>query len=315
MVLAHNTLPLPIVGVFKVPKDMYNKLMGELLLFILGTFFGSFFNLVSDRVVTGESILYGRSRCDSCKKSLGAKNLLPVLSFLFQRGKSSCCKTPLSLYYPLSELMTGLAFAFAGKFSHIFTQGHIINYLLFVYIVVVLSFYIILFLTDAKYKIIPDSVVYSAIGVALLLLIVMSIVDLKMFRDQLLADDFGKYLIEAGFWHQRVIATVKQLLILLTSSIFISLFFISLILVTKGRGMGGGDVKLGFLIGIFNGFPNNVLAIFLGFLSGALYSLILIMLKRKKLKDVIAFGPFLIFGSLVAFVWGDFLIKWYFGLL
>ena len=78
--------------------------------------------------------------------------------------------------------------------------------------------------------------------------------------------------------------------------------------------MGGGDVKLGFLIGLFNGFPHNILAVFLGFLLGSLYSGFMILLNKKSLKDTIAFGPFLILGSIISFIWGQEIIFWYLNL-
>ena len=75
--------------------------------------------------------------------------------------------------------------------------------------------------------------------------------------------------------------------------------------------MGGGDVKLGFLIGLITGFPNVVVAIFLSFLTGAIYSLILILLRRKRFKEVVPFGPFLIFGCYLALFFGKIVINWY----
>ena len=95
----------------------------------------------------------------------------------------------------------------------------------------------------------------------------------------------------------------------------ISLFFLLLIFLTKGRGMGGGDVKLGFLIGLVNGFPLSVVAIFLGFLIGAMYSLLLVLFKKKSLKGTIPFGPFLIIGSYLTVFFGNFLFEWYLRLL
>jgi leader peptidase (prepilin peptidase)/N-methyltransferase len=75
--------------------------------------------------------------------------------------------------------------------------------------------------------------------------------------------------------------------------------------------MGYGDVKLGFLIGLVNGFPFGIIAIFLGFTLGAVYSLSLIAFKKKTMKDTIAFGPFLIMGSLLTFLFGPALWEWY----
>lgn len=284
------------------------------LIFVVGTLFGSFFNLISDRVVNGEPILFGRSRCDHCKKPLKSKNLIPFFSFLFQKGKSACCGEKISWVYPLSEALTGLAFVFAASFSGIVREINLINGMAFFYLVSVFSFYIILLLTDAKYRLLPDKIVYTAIVVTIIFIVTLTFLDLRAYYLKLSSDTFGQYLIEAGLWKSHVEIVYRRLLVMFASSFLISLFFLLLILITKGRGMGGGDVKLGFLIGIFNGFPGNVLAIFLGFLLGSVYSLVLIAFKKKGLKDTVAFGPFLIAGSVVAFVWGQQILDWYIGL-
>lgn len=285
------------------------------LVFALGTVFGSFLNLVADRVVSGEPILVGRSRCDVCRKHLSAKNLVPLFSFIFQKGKSACCNEKLSWTYPLSELMTGVLFLFAAHYSRVFSEFSLATVLVFIYLISTFCFFVVLFFADAKYHLLPDKIVYSAIFITLFFILLLSFVDLRTYYDKLLSYTFGQYLIKAGFWHNHMVLVFKRTLILIASSFFISLFFTLLILLTKGRGMGGGDVKLGFLIGLFNGFPGNILAVFLGFLFGSIYSLFLIALGRKKMKDTIAFGPFLILGSLIAFIWGDILINWYLSLV
>ncbi len=285
------------------------------LFFAFGTVFGSFLNLVSDRIVSGSSILFGRSVCDYCRNPLNPKNLIPLLSYFMQRGKSACCKKSLSWSYPISEFMTGSAFLFSAYYSKVLINFNFSTLLVCLYLLSVLSFFIILFFSDAKYRLLPDKIVYTAIFVTLLFILTLYLVDLKIYHDKLLVGTFGQYLIKAGFWKNHLFLVLKQFMVLIASSFFISFFFMTLIFITKGRGMGGGDVKLGFLIGLFNGFPGNVLAIFLGFLFGSLYSLLLISLKRKSIKDTIAFGPFLILGSIVAFVWGEQIIKWYLGFM
>ena len=285
------------------------------LFFALGTVFGSFLNLVSDRIISGSSILFGRSVCDYCRNPLNPKNLVPLFSYFFQRGKSACCKKSLSWSYPLSEFMTGAAFLFSAYYSKVLINFSFSNLLVCLYLISVLSFFIVLFFTDAKHRLLPDKIVYTAIFVTLLFILILYLVDLKIYYDTLQIGTFGQYLIKAGFWKNHLFLVLKQFMVLIASSFFISFFFMALIFITKGRGMGGGDVKLGFLIGLFNGFPGNVLAIFLGFLFGSLYSLLLISLKKKSIKDTIAFGPFLILGSVVAFVWGEQIIRWYLGLV
>ena len=131
---------------------MYHSVMIYLaLIFIAGLFVGSFLNLVSDRVVRGESILFGRSKCENCKKSLAPKDLVPLLSFILVKGKCRYCKTKLSLYYPLAELMTGLLFVGAAYYTQVFSAMSVPTVVKFVYLLVIGSIYIVLFFTDVKF--------------------------------------------------------------------------------------------------------------------------------------------------------------------
>jgi len=86
------------------------------------------------------------------------------------------------------------------------------------------------------------------------------------------------------------------------------------VLVSKGRWMGVGDIKLAFLIGLLLGWPNTLLALFLAFLIGAIIGLGLIILKKKTIKSELPFGPFLILGIYLALFLGEKIISWYFGL-
>lgn len=82
-------------------------------------------------------------------------------------------------------------------------------------------------------------------------------------------------------------------------------FFLFLHLITRGRGMGLGDVKFSFFIGFFLGFPKAVLGFYLAFLTGAVLGVILILLKKKKFGQQIAFGPFLVLATFVSWFWGE----------
>ncbi len=286
------------------------------LVFLSGLFVGSFLNLVSDRLLKGGSIVFDRSKCDFCNKPLSWKNLFPVFSFLFQKGKCSYCTEKLSWYYPISEILTGALFVVAAHITNIFqdsTQG-IYPFIGFVFVSVVFSFFVVLFMTDAKEKVIPSKVVFPAIIFSLMFLVVNFVISMFIFRKTLLADEFGKYLYDAGYWHQNVYSGLWNLGILLVSTLCIVLFFSFLIWITRGRGMGSGDVPLAALIGIFNGFPYNILAIFIGFVLGSVISLVLVVTKKKTMKDTIPFGPFLIMGSVFSLIWGQVILDWYFKL-
>lgn len=285
------------------------------LTFVVGAFVGSFLNVVVDRLRNGEPMISGRSHCESCKKTLSSVELIPILSFIIQSGKCKSCGQKLSLYYPFSEIITGLSFAAIAYYINLFGSAHPLVLVGFVYLITVASFYIIILLSDLKYRIIPDRVVYPAIIFVLAFLVLNMVINGAYSYLYLKNDAFGRYLLQTDYWQNQMYAMLKGFLWTLLSSAAVSLFFWILISVTRGRGMGGGDAKLGFLIGIFNGFPINVVSIFAGFLLGAVYSLVLVLLRKKGLKDTIAFGPFLILGSLITFVFGHRLLNWYLGLL
>jgi leader peptidase (prepilin peptidase)/N-methyltransferase len=278
------------------------------LTFILGLFTGSFLNVVADRSVSDESIVFGRSHCDKCKKNLGPKDLIPLLSFILSGGKCRHCGVKLSLWYPVSEFLTGVVFSGVLYLSMGFNLD-------FVYLVVIASFYIILFLTDAKYRLIPNKIVWPAIVFTFLFNLSQLIYTLITYYRNINANEFGKYLIKSGFFQSQVLFMLKTYGIDILSALGIAFFFWFLVFITKGRGMGGGDITLGLLIGLFNKFPNNVLAIFLGFLFGTIFVLPLVIFKIKKLKDTVPFGPFLILGSIVAYIFGSYLLNWYLNLL
>ncbi len=279
-------------------------------LFILGLFIGSFLNVLVDRLPREESIAKGRSHCEFCKHTLAWYDLVPVFSFIQLKGKCRYCRSPLSYYYPIVELTTGILFVLTASFvlnsvipspvegsylqvlmSEIlyFVQNDIMVVIFHLYIV---SSLIVIFFADLKYGIIPDKITYPAIIITLLFLVFNSFTS----KESWLSLSLQPATFEAG---NRV-----------TSALGAFLLFLFLFLITKGRGMGFGDVKLAFLMGIFLGFPGIVIALYVAFLTGAIFSLILIVWGKKKLKgSTIPFGPFLVFGSLVSLFWGNELLR------
>jgi len=244
-------------------------------IFFVGLFIGSFLHVVADRIISGESIFFGRSHCDSCKKELTWKELLPVISFLLQKGKCRQCNASFSLWYPLSEIATGVVFAFTFL---VFMSSSLMTLLLLFVLVAVLM---IIFLIDAKYGLIPFP------------LVIISLV---------LASGF-LFLQEESFFTSLKAASI------------IGGFFLAIFVLTRGKGMGFGDVVYAFFMGWFLGFPGIIVGLYLAFLTGAVVSLILVLLKRKKLRgDTIAFGPFLVMGTLLAFIFEDYFIALFTGL-
>ena len=246
-----------------------------LLFFILGSAVGSFLNVVIDRTTRGESIL-GRSHCEYCRATLSSLDLVPIISFVGLGAKCRYCHKKLSWQYPLVE--TSSAILFTLSFWVIASSGYLDLFKLAFWLVV-LSTMIIVFVVDLKFSLIPTSFVYAASLLSLFYVYFTS--PSPIFIDNVLAA-FGA-----------------------------ALFFLFIVLVTFGRGMGQGDIVLAFLMGIVLGVKATFLAIFLAFLTGAVVSVFLIILGRKRFGNTIPFGPFLVTGSLIALFWGQQIIDWY----
>ncbi|MEA3453254.1 MAG: prepilin peptidase [Patescibacteria group bacterium] len=151
-----------------------------------------------------------------------------------------------------------------------------------VYYLFIISFLIVIFIYDLKHFIIPDKVLYPAIAISFLYVIV---------NNQFSLIDY------------------------FSSAIGASLFFLLIYLISKGKWIGFGDVKLAILLGLLLGWPRIVLALFLSFVIGGIIGLGLIILSKKKFKSEVPFAPFLICGTLISLLWGGQIISWYLSLI
>lgn len=253
--------------------------------FLIGISIGSFLNCFVYRLEVSEKPS-GRSYCPKCKHQLSYKDLFPLFSYLWLRGKCRYCKEKISIEYPIVEFFTGLLFLFSFLFlsnSGIFLELSMFGIVTLLYLFIVLSFLVLVFVYDLKHSIIPDFATFSLIGISFLYLVLESFIE----------KDFNIFL--SG----------------VLSAISIFLFFFFLFYFTKGRGMGFGDVKFVIFMGLFLRFPNIILAFFLSFSLGAIIGLLLIFLKRKKLKSEVPFAPFLIIGTFIAYFYGARIIDIY----
>lgn len=255
----------------------------SVLIFIFGLCVGSFLNVLIYRLPHSLPIT-GRSFCPSCKKSIAWYDNIPLLSFVILRGRCRFCHSPISWQYPLIELVTGLL--------TIVAVYHILIYdiLAGVYSLLVIYVLIVVFFSDLKYQIIPDQIVYTAIVVTLIYNFVFrsSFVSgeswLLLRSSQPPSEVFTGYLL-TGFGAAG--------------------FFLILFLITKSKGMGLGDVKLAGLMGLVLGFPGIVVALYLAFLTGAAFGVILILTGKKKLGSHIPFGPFLAGATILNLFYGE----------
>lgn len=250
-----------------------------LAFFYFGAAVGSFLNVVIDRGNSGESITFGRSHCDYCKKPLKVSDLLPVISFVSLRGKCRYCNRKLSYYYPLLEVVTGLSFVVAlGAVMQFGSLGSVYPLASVLYYFLITSALIVIFFTDLKFGVIPVKTVILGV------------------------------LITLG-WHIFFSTGAAPLQNYLYSGIFSFLSLLCLFLITRGKGIGFGDVIYVFLMGLILGFPKIILGFYIAFISGAIISLVLIALKIKKFRgDTIPFGPFLVAGTFISLFWGEILI-------
>jgi leader peptidase (prepilin peptidase) / N-methyltransferase len=229
-------------------------------LFIFGTIFGSFFNVVGYRLPKEESIIFPPSHCPNCNYKLKALDLIPILSYFILRGKCRSCKKKISWFYPLFEFITGLLFSL----SYI-VFGYNIELLM---ALVFISSMIIVFISDYQTMIIPDEIIIFS-TVALLILTFISS-DLSNTIDAFLS---GLIAFAAMF-------SLK----LFGDSIF------------KKESMGGGDIKLLLVFGIYLGWELAIFSVFLASFIGLPISLIYLKLKKD---NVIAFGPFLTISAVI----------------
>lgn len=231
-----------------------------LLFFVLGTIFGSFYNVVGYRVPKGESLLYPSSHCTNCNHKLGPLELIPILSFLFLGRKCKNCKAKISWFYPIFEFCSGVLFAL----SYV-VFGFSLECLLSI---VFISMLLIVIISDYQTMTIPDSIliVFSAI-----------IIIIKTFIVGI--DGVGVALLNS-----------------LASFTFMFLLKLFGDFLFKKESMGGGDIKLLAVFGLMIGLPMSIISVFIAAIIGLPISLI--VLKRKSTHEI-PFGPFLAVAAMI----------------
>ncbi len=243
-------------------------LIFDVYVFVLGAVVGSFLNATVYRVKEKKDFIFARSECVKCHHKLSPLDLVPVLSYIFLRGKCRYCKEKISPLYLIFELISGVVFLLYFIFLNvnvsikypIFFYINIIFYLIFICIFLYIGLYDFLY-----YEISDKVVLYSSI-----LVIIYFLISLYL----------GYINLDLIFNH-------------IVIAIILSAIFLFIILITKGSGMGGGDMKLVFLMGLLLGYPAVLYVLFFAFLTGSLFGIILILNKSKKLNSSIPFAPFL----------------------
>lgn len=238
---------------------------------LFGLVIGSFLNVVTIRIATGESFAAQRSHCPSCKHALGIVDLVPVLSYVWLRGKCRYCQTHISWQYPLVEIGTAIAFGLV-VWSHgggltlalardlVFTAG-----------------LLALFIFDVRWYIVPDEV-------SLPLGITAVVANLA----------FGMSVWSLGLG------------IAVGAGLYFALWALS-----GGRWVGSGDIRLGFVLGAMVGWPQALGALYIAYMVGGVTAAVLLLLRKKKFGGILPMGTFLTTGTLCMIVFGDGVVAWW----
>ncbi|MBI1908130.1 prepilin peptidase [Candidatus Uhrbacteria bacterium] len=264
--------------------------MGEiiaylLLAFVLGVVTGSIVNATVLRTKAGLPLM-SRAKCLSCVEPLAWFDLIPVVSFFALKGRCRRCSSAIEWQYPAVELAMGLLFAlFAAR---IFLGVGIPPYitgtehaLLFIRDAIVAVFLVIIFLYDFRFSVIPDRFSIPAVIIVILANLVLG----------------------ASTWS------------LLLGGLALGGFFSVQYLVSQGRWVGGGDIRMGLLMGFLLGLPLGIVALFWSYVLGAIAGVILIAFGHRKLDSHVPFGTFLALATVIVMVFGPWMLDWYLGVL
>lgn len=234
-----------------------------IVLFIFGTVLGSFYNVVGYRLPKHESIVKPSSHCPNCGHILKPYELIPIFSFLFLGKKCSKCKQKISWFYAFFEFLTGILFA--------------LSYIIFGYsmelilALTLISVLIIVIISDYQTLIIPDEVIIFGFVLISIELIIMH----------------GFNFLLKSYLSGIIAFTFMYLLKLFGDFVF------------KKESMGGGDIKLMFLIGLVLGWKEAFMSVFLSSFIALPISLIILVMKKDH---IMPFGPFLSVATIILFL-------------
>lgn len=256
------------------------------IIFVFGLVIGSFISVLIYRIPQGESIVSPPSACRSCGSRLTLQDLIPVLSYIFLRGKCRHCTERIPARYLLVELIT------AGTFITLYYKfGLSVPFFAFAYLLTIL---IAIFFIDIDHRIIPNGLVLAG-----------------------LAGGFAVFVYNCISPMPEVFADTKwwtPLAGLLPGSAFLLIVaIVGSLLYKTDDAMGMGDVKLMAPVGLFLGWKLCLIALFVSVILGGLLSLLLMVTGIKKRKDTVAFGPFIVVGTFITIMWGWEILYWYLG--
>lgn len=251
--------------------------------FVFGIVIGSFLNVCIYRIPNKETVVTGISYCMNCNKTLKWYDMIPVLSYLILCGKCRFCKSKISRQYPIVEALNGILWL---AVFYVYGWETTTTVLLNIVYCLSISVLIVISVIDYRTCIIPELLNRTLLLLGLIAVLIKSIGFDKVFTID------GSIVIEhiIGFFA-------------------VSLFLAIVFYLTKGRGIGGGDVKLMAVAGLLLGWK----LVFLSFFLGCIFALVIHIIKMCLLNadKTLAFGPYLSAGIIVAILYGNQIINWY----
>ena len=257
---------------------------------LLGIAMGSFLNVCIDRLPTGESLVFPASHCASCHHRLAIKDLIPVFSYLWLRGRCRYCQAPIPRRLLWVEIGTGILFGYL--YWHYGLSAEL------AVAAVYCCLFLILMVIDLEHGLILNKVVYPSIAVALVISIFLPP---------------SKVAYPAGAVALLLSSLPEPGIVQAAIGGGIGLFLFLLIVIISRGGMGWGDVKMAALIGIVTGYLVFV-ALFLAVILGGLVAVVLLLFKLRKRKEGIPFAPYLSLGAMITLLFGKSMLNWYLGL-
>lgn len=248
--------------------------MGFLISLLAGLALGSFANVIIYRIPRDKSIIKPRSACPVCGNKILWYDNIPLISYLFLRGKCRFCKTQIPVRYLFVEFLT--AFLFGATYLAFGPTLESAWYMSFIFILIITTF------VDLEHLIIPQSFINAGL--------ILAVSGFIAFWDTRWISGLIGAVIAAGF--------------LYLSGIFGKALF-------HKESMGFGDVLLGLITGLFLGWKLSIMMLFLTFCSAAVILLILMAFKKVKTGVHVPFGPFMALGSVLSLFFGEFLIDLY----
>jgi len=249
---------------------------------LLGTAIGSFLNVCIDRLPIGKSVVHTASHCDACQQRLSPRDLVPVFSYLWLRGRCRYCQAYIPQRIFWVEIGSGLLLAFLYWHYGLSVELAVIAFYCYLFIV--------LGVIDLEHQLILNKITYPAAAVALII---------SVFIPSIGSTDVSLP------WSEIANGAIGGA---------IGLIFLLIPALIYRGGMGWGDVKMAALIGLVTGFPLVFVALFMGVILGGLVAGLLLLLRIKKRKEAIPFGPFLSLATIATLLWGSNILDWYLGL-